>query len=147
MKTHVDAAKYGEYAGRYVKNAYDERLSETDPVSYTHLDVYKRQLLAIVAICISLMSNLFRYLGAWTMENMQMCIRDRAKVVAMLREKGIEKSSLTREAFLRHAWEWKEKYGGVILKQLRKLGASCDLLYHDKGLFSHYESLFVGYPQ
>lgn len=53
-------------------------------------------------------------------------IATEAKVVAMLHEKGIEKSSLTREEFLRHAWEWKEKYGGVILKQLRKLGASCD---------------------
>ena len=53
-------------------------------------------------------------------------IATEAKVVAMLREKGIEKPSLTREEFLRHAWEWKEKYGGVILKQLRKLGASCD---------------------
>ena len=53
-------------------------------------------------------------------------IATEAKVVALLHEKGIEKSSLTREEFLRHAWEWKEKYGGVILKQLRKLGASCD---------------------
>ncbi len=53
-------------------------------------------------------------------------IATEAKVVALLREKGIEKSSLTREEFLRHAWEWKEKYGGVILKQLRNLGASCD---------------------
>ena len=53
-------------------------------------------------------------------------IATEAKVVAMLHEQGIEKSSLTREEFLKHAWEWKEKYGGVILKQLRKLGASCD---------------------
>ena len=53
-------------------------------------------------------------------------IATEAKVVAMLREKGIEKQSLTREEFLRYAWEWKEKYGGVILKQLRRLGASCD---------------------
>ncbi|MCX4301466.1 MAG: valine--tRNA ligase [Alistipes sp.] len=53
-------------------------------------------------------------------------IATEAKVVALLHEKGIEKSSLTREEFLRHAWEWKEKYGGVILEQLRKLGASCD---------------------
>ncbi len=53
-------------------------------------------------------------------------IATEAKVVALLHEKGIEKSSLTREDFLRHAWEWKEKYGGVILEQLRKLGASCD---------------------
>ena len=53
-------------------------------------------------------------------------IATEAKVVAMLRERGIEKSSLSREEFLRYAWEWKEKYGGMILKQLRKLGASCD---------------------
>ena len=53
-------------------------------------------------------------------------IATEAKVVAMLHEKGIEKSSLTREEFLEYAWEWKEKYGGMILKQLRKLGASCD---------------------
>ena len=53
-------------------------------------------------------------------------IATEAKVVAMLHEQGIEKSSLSREEFLRHAWEWKEKYGGVILQQLRKLGASCD---------------------
>ncbi|HOI00701.1 MAG TPA: valine--tRNA ligase [Bacteroidales bacterium] len=53
-------------------------------------------------------------------------IATEAKVVAMLREKGIEKSSLTRESFLGHAWEWKEKHGGIILEQLKKLGASCD---------------------
>ena len=53
-------------------------------------------------------------------------IATEAKVVAMLHEKGIEKSSLSREKFLEYAWEWKEKYGGMILKQLRKLGASCD---------------------
>jgi len=53
-------------------------------------------------------------------------IATEAKVVAMLREKGIDKKSLTREEFLAHAWEWKEKYGGIILEQLKKLGASCD---------------------
>ena len=53
-------------------------------------------------------------------------IATEAKVVAKLKEMGIDKSSLTREEFLRHAWEWKEEYGGVILKQLRTLGASCD---------------------
>ncbi len=53
-------------------------------------------------------------------------IATEAKVVAMLHEQGIEKSSLSRDEFLKYAWEWKEKYGGVILKQLRKLGASCD---------------------
>ncbi|MFN4082964.1 MAG: valine--tRNA ligase [Bacteroidia bacterium] len=53
-------------------------------------------------------------------------IATEAKVVQMLREKGIKKSDLTREEFLKYAWEWKEKYGGIILKQLEKLGASCD---------------------
>lgn len=53
-------------------------------------------------------------------------IATEAKVVALLKEKGIQKSDLSREDFLKHAWEWKEKYGGIILEQLKKLGASCD---------------------
>ncbi len=53
-------------------------------------------------------------------------IATEAKVVARLKEQGIHKSDLTREEFLKHAWEWKEEYGGVILEQLKKLGASCD---------------------
>ena len=53
-------------------------------------------------------------------------IATEAKVVAKLKAEGIDKSSLTREQFLAHAWEWKEKHGGIILKQLHKLGASCD---------------------
>ena len=53
-------------------------------------------------------------------------IATEAKVVAMLKEKGIDKHDLSREEFLEYAWEWKEKYGGIILEQLKKLGASCD---------------------
>ena len=53
-------------------------------------------------------------------------IATEAKVVARLAERGIRKSDLTREEFLRHAWEWKEEHGGIILKQLRRLGASRD---------------------
>lgn len=53
-------------------------------------------------------------------------IATEARVVAMLRERGIKKSDLTREEFLKYAWEWKEKYGGIILEQLKKIGASCD---------------------
>ena len=53
-------------------------------------------------------------------------IATEAKVVAMLKERGIEKHDLSREEFLEYAWEWKEKYGGIILEQLKKLGASCD---------------------
>ena len=53
-------------------------------------------------------------------------IATEAKVVQMLRERGIAKSSLSRDEFLSYAWEWKEKYGGIILQQLRKLGCSLD---------------------
>ena len=53
-------------------------------------------------------------------------IATEARVVAMLRERGIKKSDLTRDEFLKYAWEWKEKYGGIILEQLKKLGASYD---------------------
>jgi valyl-tRNA synthetase len=53
-------------------------------------------------------------------------IATEAKVVSMLKEKGVNKKDLSREDFLKHAWEWKDKYGGIILDQLKKLGASCD---------------------
>ncbi len=53
-------------------------------------------------------------------------IATEAKVVAKLKEQGIDKNDLTREEFLSHAWEWKHEYGGIILDQLKKLGASCD---------------------
>ena len=53
-------------------------------------------------------------------------IATEAKVVNKLKEEGISKDDLTRESFLEHAWEWKEKHGGIILDQLKKLGASCD---------------------
>ena len=53
-------------------------------------------------------------------------ISTEAKVVKMLAERGINKRDLSRDEYMKYAWEWKEKYGGIILKQLRKLGASCD---------------------
>ena len=53
-------------------------------------------------------------------------ISTEAKVVAKLAADGVKKSELSREEFLKHAWDWTDKYGGIILKQLRKLGASCD---------------------
>src|SRR5690606_36726811 len=61
----------------------------------------------------------------WAPGTYHASIATEAKVVAMLRERGIKKSDLTREAFLQYAWEWKEKYAGIILEQLKKLGASC----------------------
>lgn len=53
-------------------------------------------------------------------------IATEAKVVAKLKNEGIDKNKISREEFLKHAWEWKEKHGGIILEQLKKLGASCD---------------------
>jgi len=66
-------------------------------------------------------------------------IATEAKVVAMLKEQGINKADLTRDEFLKYCWEWTEKYGGIILKQLRKLGASCDW---DRTRFTMEESLY-----
>jgi valyl-tRNA synthetase len=65
-------------------------------------------------------------------------IATEAKVVGMLKEQGIEKKSISRDEFLKYAWEWKEKYGGIILEQLKKLGASCDW---DRTRFTMEESL------
>jgi len=53
-------------------------------------------------------------------------IATEAKVVARLKEQGIDKNDLSRDEFLKHAWDWTNEYGGVILEQLKKLGCSCD---------------------
>ncbi|MGE5424855.1 MAG: valine--tRNA ligase, partial [Syntrophothermus sp.] len=66
-------------------------------------------------------------------------IATEAKVVAKLKAEGIDKSSISREEFLGHAWEWKEKHGGIILEQLKKLGASCDW---DRTRFTMDEALY-----
>ena len=66
-------------------------------------------------------------------------IATEAKVVAKLREQGIDKTSITREEFMKHAWDWKEKHGGIILEQLKKLGASCDW---DRTRFTMDEALY-----
>ncbi|HMG16254.1 MAG TPA: valine--tRNA ligase [Saprospiraceae bacterium] len=65
-------------------------------------------------------------------------IATEAKVVHMLRERGIKKSDLSRPEFMQYAFEWKDKYGGIILEQLKKLGASCDW---DRTRFTMDESL------
>ncbi|MBP1650253.1 MAG: valyl-tRNA synthetase [Bacteroidetes bacterium] len=65
--------------------------------------------------------------ACWVPGSDHASIATEAKVVNMLKtEKGIEKSQLTREEFLKHAFEWKEKYGGIIYSQIKKLGCSCD---------------------
>ena len=66
------------------------------------------------------------YNACWVPGTDHASIATEAKVVARLKEQGIEKSTLTREAFLEHAWDWTHEYGGVILEQLKKLGCSCD---------------------
>ena len=74
-------------------------------------------------------------------------IATEAKVVAKLKEEGIEKADITREKFLEHAWEWKEKHGGIILEQLKKLGASCDwertCFTMDEALYESVIQVFV----
>ncbi len=74
-------------------------------------------------------------------------IATEAKVVAKLKADGIEKADLSRDEFLRHAWEWKEKHGGIILEQLKKLGASCDwertAFTMDESLYESVISVFV----
>ncbi|UZO80567.1 valine--tRNA ligase [Aquimarina sp. ERC-38] len=66
------------------------------------------------------------YNACWVPGTDHASIATEAKVVAKLKSEGIDKNDLTREQFLEHAWEWTHKHGGIILEQLKKLGASCD---------------------
>jgi len=66
------------------------------------------------------------YNACWVPGTDHASIATEAKVVNKLAQQGIKKTDLTREEFLKHAWEWTDEHGGIILKQLRKLGASCD---------------------
>ena len=66
------------------------------------------------------------YNACWVPGTDHASIATEAKVVAKLKEQGIDKSDLSREEFLKHAWDWTLEYGGVILEQLKKIGCSCD---------------------
>ncbi len=66
------------------------------------------------------------YNACWVPGTDHASIATEAKVVAKLKDDGIEKADLTRDEFLKHAWQWTDKHGGIILEQLKKLGASCD---------------------
>ena len=74
-------------------------------------------------------------------------IATEAKVVAKLKAEGIDKEKISRDEFLKHAWEWKEKHGGIILEQLKKLGASCDWqrtrFTMDKPLYESVIDVFI----
>ena len=78
------------------------------------------------------------YETCWVPGTDHASIATEAKVVNMLKEQGINKNDLTRDKFLEYAWEWKEKHGGIILEQLKKLGASCDW---DRTAFTMDEAL------
>ena len=71
-------------------------------------------------------ARMLGYNALWVPGTDHASIATEAKVVQKLRKEGIKKSDLSREAFLEHAWEWTHKHGGIILDQLKKLGASCD---------------------
>jgi len=71
-------------------------------------------------------AKMLGYNTCWVPGTDHASIATEAKVVGMLREQGIDKNKLSREDFLKHAWQWKEKYGGIILKQLRELGCALD---------------------
>ena len=78
------------------------------------------------------------YNALWVPGTDHASIATEAKVVKKLKSQGIDKSQLTREQFLQHAWEWTKEHGGIILKQLRKLGASCDWDRTNFTLDEHY---------
>ncbi len=84
-------------------------------------------------------ARMMGYNACWVPGTDHASIATEAKVVKLLAEQGIPKSSLTREDFLSHAYAWKDKYGGIILDQLKKLGASCDW---DRTRFTMEPSLY-----
>jgi valyl-tRNA synthetase len=78
------------------------------------------------------------YNACWVPGTDHASIATEAKVVAFLKEKGIDKREIGREEFLKHCWEWKKKYGGIIIQQLKKLGVSCDWVRERFTMDEHY---------
>lgn len=85
-------------------------------------------------------ARMMGYNACWVPGTDHASIATEAKVVNLLREKGIKKSDIGRDQFMVHAYEWKDKYGGIILDQLKKLGASCDW---DRTRFTMEPSLYA----
>src|SRR5690606_35219809 len=103
---------------------YRSTLDEREPYTIVMLTPYITGLLHMVHMLNNTIQDVLirraRMQGknaCWVPGTDHASIATEAKVVAMLKEQGIDKKSLTREDFLKHAWEWKEKYGGIILKQ------------------------------
>ena len=78
------------------------------------------------------------YNALWVPGTDHASIATESKVIAQLKEKGISKTDLSREEFLEHCYEWKEKYGGIIIQQLKKLGVSCDWTRERFTMDEHY---------
>ncbi len=78
------------------------------------------------------------YNACWVPGTDHASIATESKVIAYLKEKGINKFDIGREEFLKHCWEWTDKYGGIIIKQLRKLGTSCDWQRQRFTMDDHY---------
>ncbi|MFT5725734.1 MAG: valyl-tRNA synthetase [Bacteroidia bacterium] len=85
-------------------------------------------------------ARMMGYNACWVPGTDHASIATEAKVVAMLKEKGIDKKDISRTEFLEHAFEWKEKYGGIILQQLQQLGCSCDW---DRTRFTMEDDLYT----
>lgn len=83
------------------------------------------------------------YNTCWVPGTDHASIATEAKVVALLREQGIDKNTLSREAFLSHAFDWKEKYGGIILQQLKKLGCALDWNRVNFTMDEHYYNAVI----
>ncbi len=87
------------------------------------------------------------YNACWVPGTDHASIATEAKVVAKLKDEGIDKNSISRDEFMKHAWEWKEKHGGIILEQLKTLGASCDWdrtrFTMDKELYDSVIKVFI----
>jgi valyl-tRNA synthetase len=78
------------------------------------------------------------YNALWVPGTDHASIATESKVIALLKEQGIKKTDLSREDFLKHCYEWKEKYGGIIIQQLKKLGVSCDWTRERFTMDEHY---------
>lgn len=123
--------KWSEFweAGRYFHSEPDSRKPYTiviPPPNVTGVLHMGHMLNNTLQDVLVRRARMLGYNACWVPGTDHASIATEAKVVAKLKKEGIEKSNLTREEFLRHAWEWKEEHGGIILKQLRHLGASCD---------------------
>ncbi|HET8572263.1 MAG TPA: valine--tRNA ligase [Edaphocola sp.] len=88
-------------------------------------------------------ARMLGYNTCWVPGTDHASIATEAKVVGMLRERGIDKNGLSRDEFLKYAWEWKEQYGGIILEQLKKLGCSLDWNRVNFTMDDHYSKAVI----